>query len=76
MAHLRSCLATTEFNNDEVRDMDGYRFQSQGRTIHIVKYKDGGILHTAKVLGCAGKATGKYKHLYNLKYIHVAGTTE
>lgn len=42
----------------------------------IVKYKDGGILHTTKVLGCAGKATGKYKHWYNLKYIDVAGTTE
>lgn len=47
----------------------------------IVKYtdKDGGVLHTAKVLGRAGKAMGKYKNWYNLLYIeptHVAGTTE
>ena len=45
----------------------------------IVKYQDSGILHTAKVLGHAGKATGKYKHWYNIKYIEptdVAETTE
>lgn len=39
---------------------------------------DNGILHTAKVLGCAGKATGKHKSWYNLMYIeptYVAGTT-
>lgn len=44
-----------------------------------MKYKDGGILHTSKVLGRAGKATGKYKHWYNLTYIEPidgAGTTE
>lgn len=45
----------------------------------IVKYKDNGILHNATFLGYAGRATGKYKHWYNLKNIEptdVAGTTE
>ncbi len=47
----------------------------------IIKYSDNekGILCTAKVLGRAGKATGKYKNWYNLLLIeptNVAGSRE
>ncbi|XP_071317640.1 CD166 antigen homolog A isoform X1 [Trachinotus anak] len=47
----------------------------------IVTYrdKDGGILHTAKVLGRAGKVKGKYRNWFNLQFIEptgVAGTTD
>lgn len=46
-----------------------------------VSYRDRekSVLHTAEVLGRAGKATGKYKNWYNLLLIEptsVAGTTE
>ena len=45
-----------------------------------VKYTDRerGVVHTAKILGRAGKAVGKYKNWYNLLYVeptNVAGTT-
>ena len=49
------------------------------KTGQIVKYKDRGVLYTAKVLGRAGKAMGKYKDWYNFLYlepINVAGSTD
>lgn len=33
-------------------------------------------MNTAKVLGCAGKATGKYKNWYNLLLIRIGEITE
>ncbi|XP_061841706.1 uncharacterized protein [Nerophis lumbriciformis] len=46
----------------------------------FIKYveRDTGISHTAKVLGRAGKATGKHKDWYNLEYtepVNLTGTT-
>lgn len=49
------------------------------KTVQVLKYRDrhSGALHTAKVLGHADKATGKYKNWYNLLLIgptNVAGS--
>lgn len=51
------------------------------KTGQVLKYRDrdSGALHTAKVLGRAGKATGKYKNWYNLLLIeptNVAGSKD
>lgn len=51
------------------------------KTGQIVTFRnqENGVLQTAKVLGCAGKATGKYKNWYNLKLlepVEVAGNSE
>lgn len=44
------------------------------RTGQILTYKDreSGVIHTAKIVGRAGKATGKYKNWYNLQLIEPA----
>lgn len=50
------------------------------KTGQVVKYRDGdkGILLTAKLLGRAGKATGKHKNWHNMLLVEptdVAGVT-
>lgn len=44
-----------------------------GQTITFIK-QDGGGLQRAKVLGRAGKASGKYKHWFNLQHIEPDGS--
>ena len=44
-----------------------------GQTVTFVSRNDG-IQHTARVLGRAGKATGKHKNLYNLQHLEPDGS--
>ena len=44
-----------------------------GQTVTFVS-RDDGIQHTARILGRAGKATGKHKNLYNLQHLKPDGS--